>query len=64
MITRGKYKQKISRYVGHDPYLRKKTDVSNELKDLPAIEAVDISNYLVLQTSFYSKQQMKAYKSI
>ena len=72
MITRGRYRQKISRiriapnnkYVGQDPYLMKKTDFSTELKDLPAIEAVVIRNYLVLQTSFYSKRQGKAYKSI
>ncbi len=34
---------------------------STELKYLPAIEVVDISN-LVLQTSFCSRKQMKAYK--
>ena len=46
------------------PYLMKMSDFSTELKDLPTIEAVDITNCLVLQTSYYTKQQMKAYKSI
>jgi len=32
----------------------KRSDFSTELKDFPAIEAVDISNYLVLQTYFDS----------
>ncbi|KAL1279247.1 hypothetical protein QQF64_025920 [Cirrhinus molitorella] len=42
----------------------KKSEFSSELKYLPAIEAVDITNYLVVQTSFYSTKQMKAYKSM
>ncbi|XP_017350013.1 CCR4-NOT transcription complex subunit 4 isoform X6 [Ictalurus punctatus] len=63
-ITRERYKQKITKYVGCDPYAMKRSDFSTELKCLPAIEAVDISNYLVLQTSFYSRKQMKAYKSM
>ena len=31
---------------------------------LPAVEYPDIANYLVLQTSWATKQQMKAYKSM
>jgi len=42
----------------------KRSDFSTEAKYLPAIEAVDITNYLVLQTSFYTRIQMKAYKSM
>ena len=63
-ITRERYFQKVAKYAGRDPYLLKKTEFSKDLKDLPAIEAVDITNYLVLQTSFYTNQQMKAYKSM
>lgn len=36
----------------------------NDLKDLPAVEAVAIINCLVLQTSFYTKEQMKAFKEL
>ena len=31
---------------------------------LPAVEAMDITNFLVLQTSYYTASQMKAYKSL
>ena len=31
---------------------------------LPPIEATDLLSYLVLETSFYTKQQFKAYKSL
>jgi len=32
-------------YVGRDPYVMKRSDFSTELKDFPAIEALEISNY-------------------
>ena len=31
---------------------------------LPPIEAMDLLSYLVLETSFYTKEQFKAYKSL
>ena len=31
---------------------------------LPPVEATDLLSYLVLETSFYTKQQFKAYKSL
>ncbi|XP_026049118.1 uncharacterized protein LOC113036816 isoform X1 [Astatotilapia calliptera] len=40
------------------------SEYTTEVKDLPTIEAVDITNYLVLQTSYYTRQQMKAFKSL
>lgn len=63
-VSRHRYKELINRYVGCDPYLMKMSEFSVELKDLPTVEAVDITNYLVLQTSYYTRQQMKAYKSL
>ena len=54
----------MNKYVARDPYLRKMSYFSTEPKDLPTIEAIDITNYLVLHTSYYTKQQMKAYKSM
>ena len=39
-----RYKQKITTYFGRDPYVMKRSDFSTELKDLPAIEEVDIEN--------------------
>ena len=63
---RASFETKIqaNKYVGRDPYHMKMSDFLTEPKDLPTIEAVDITNYLVLQTSYYTKQQMKAYKSL
>ena len=54
----------MNRYVGCDPYLMKMGEFSVELKDLLTVEAVDITNYLVLQTSYYTRHQIKAYKSL
>ncbi len=41
-ITRERYKQKVTTYVGHDPYVMKWSNFSIKLKYLPAIEMVDI----------------------
>ncbi|XDV36128.1 hypothetical protein PO909_005972 [Leuciscus waleckii] len=63
-VSRHRYKELINRYVGCDPFLMKMSEFSVELKDLPTVEAVNITNYLVLQTSYCTRQQMKAYKSL
>lgn len=42
----------------------KPTEFVGDLNFLPAIESMDTCNYLVLQTSFYTANQMKAYKSL
>lgn len=63
-VSRNRYKELVNRYVGRDPFLMKMSEFSVELEDLPTVEAVDITNYLVLQTSYYTRQQMKAYKSL
>jgi len=36
-----RYKQKITTYFGREPYVKRRSDFSTELKDLPAIEEVD-----------------------
>ena len=41
-----------------------KNSFSTDFRELPNLEFPDISNYLVVQTSFYTKQQMKAFKSL
>ena len=52
-------------YVGKiDPYLLKKKDFSYSLEALPSIEFPDVCNYILLETSFYTNKQMKAYKSL
>ena len=59
-----RYSQKIVRCGGIDPYCLKKKDFSQDLKDLPEITEVDISNYLVTQTSFFTRKQFKNHKSM
>ena len=49
---------------GFDPYSLKNAVFSEDPTQLPAVEYPDIVNYLVLQTSWATKQQMKAYKSL
>ena len=46
------------------PVHSKKSDLSYEIDNYPAVLFLDICNYLVLQTSFYTTKQMKAYKSM
>ena len=62
--ARRRYREKITVHIGYDPYQLKKSDFSRDLSDLPAIEAMDITSYLVLHTSYYTASQMKAYKSL
>lgn len=40
-----------------------KSDFSTDLKDVPVIEALDITNYLGLWTSLNTEEQMKVYKN-
>ena len=42
-VSRQRYKQLINKYVCRDPYLIKKSEFLVEPKDLPTIEAVDIT---------------------
>ena len=59
--VKGRYLEKIS-VVGVDP-----VSIPSEQFDpecLPQIEATDLLGYLVLETSFYTRQQFKAYKSL
>ena len=42
----------------------KKSDYSENVELLPSVQYPDIVNYLVLQTSWATKSQMKAYKSM
>lgn len=59
-----RYCQKMHTNIGYDPYQMKKSEFSQHLTDLPGVEAIDITNYLVIQTPYYTASQMKAYKSL
>ena len=56
-----RYLEKIAE-VGVDPVTIPDEQFNSEY--LPPIEATDLLSYLVLETSFYTKQQFKTYKSL
>ncbi|XP_068743560.1 uncharacterized protein [Montipora capricornis] len=58
-----RYREKVVA-CGFDPYVLKKSDCSDELASFPSVGYPDIVNYLVLQTSWITGEQMKAYKSM
>lgn len=60
--VRSRYCQKIEMRIGCDPYKTKKSNCSHNLTDLPSVEAINITNCLLLQTSCDTASQMKAYK--
>lgn len=61
---RERYLAIVGKYVGKDLYLMKMSEFSQDRQHLPKIEAVDITSYLVLQTSYYTREEMKAHKSL
>lgn len=59
-----RYLNKLALCDGIDPYCMKKGEFSTDFIDLPNLQFPDISNDLVVQPLFYSKNQMKASKSL
>ena len=64
--VRARYETKVLLCGGVDPYCLRKDDFSTNFEYLPKLQFPDISNYFVLQvqTSFYTKNEMKAFKSM
>ncbi|RMX50027.1 hypothetical protein pdam_00002869 [Pocillopora damicornis] len=58
-----KVPQKIT-VCGFNPYALRKSDFSENIELLPNIQYPDIVKYLVVKTSWATKTQMKAYKSM
>ena len=56
-----RYTQKIA-YIGVDPLLIPESSFDPEC--LPPVEATDLLSYLVLDTSYYTKTQFKAFRSL
>ena len=50
--------------LGFDPYLRDADGTSLPNHEWPAVEYPDIFNYLVTTPSNYTKEDLKAYKSL
>ena len=65
-LVRARYETKVLLCCGVDPYCLRKDDFSTNFEYLPKLQFPDISNYFVLQvqTSFYTKNEMKAFKSM
>ena len=61
--AKARYKDKVD-ICGFDPYSLKNSDFEDDPERLPTVKYPDIFNYFVLQTSWVTKQQMKAYKSL
>ncbi|XP_022785983.1 uncharacterized protein LOC111326282 [Stylophora pistillata] len=61
--VKSRYHGKIT-VCGFDPYALRKSDFSENIELLPNVQYPDIVNYLVVQTSWATKTQMKAYKSM
>lgn len=61
--AKSRYKDKVV-VCGFDPYALKRSDFRQNIALLPNIQYPDIVNYLVLQTSWATQTQMKAYKSM
>lgn len=59
-----RYQQKVSIINDTDPYSLANDDMNYDPASFPSITNMDIVAYLVLTTSFYTKQQMKAFKSL
>lgn len=58
-----RYEEKIALCDG-DPYLMDLSEFSLDEDSYPRVGLVEISDYLVLSTSFISKKQMKAFRSL
>lgn len=61
--TKTRYREKV-KICGFDPYTLKKSDCSEDMAEYPAITYPDIVNYLVIQTSWKTGSEMKAWKSM
>ena len=60
-LVKKRYMQKIA-CIGVDPFLILYQNYDAEC--LPPIESIDLVLYLVLETSYYTKEQFKAFKSL
>ena len=62
VVIKDRYREKVA-WCRFHPYSLKKSDFSEDFALFPKIKYPDIVNYLVLQASWATNKQMKAYKS-
>ena len=56
--AKSRYQEKVT-VCGFDPYALRKSDFSENIELLPKVQYPDIVNYLLLQTSWATKTQMR-----
>ena len=61
---RDRYIDKISVINHYDPYTLWNTNNKVNITDMPEICCMDLVNYFILKNSFYTGDQLKAYKSL
>lgn len=59
-----RYMIKINEIGGIDPLTLTKDQLDDSLESFPSITQIDLVSYLVLTHSYYTKEQLKAYKSL
>lgn len=62
--VKARYEQKIKVIGDIDPYSLLPHELSFPIRDLPKVTTIDLVDYLILTHSFYTKQQLKAHKSL
>lgn len=62
--VRARYEQKVAMCGSVDPLLLDDGDTLVDVNLYPRVETTDIKDYLVNGTSFYSREQFKASKSL
>ncbi|KAM7281644.1 hypothetical protein ISCGN_006205 [Ixodes scapularis] len=60
---RTRYEEKV-KMCGADPFALPPMDLVRNSNLWPQVEMGDIHNYLILKTSFVTRKQLKAYKSL
>lgn len=59
-----RYESKLKIIDNIDPYSLGASELTNNLSFLPTVSIMDMVNYLIITHSFYTGQQLKAYKSL
>ena len=62
--TRMRYVDKIKVIGNIDPYVLPDNQFKNDDSLLPPVTYPDIFTYFIYKTSYYTKQELKAYKSL
>ena len=62
--VRNRYLEKISVINHFEPYTLWNTDKLIDITDMPEITSMDLVNYFILKKSYYSGDQLKAFKSL